>query len=116
MTFLSQHQELVFPLYRLICMVLRLLVNFGIVLESKGCVFQCLLSAVNHIASYVAFVSCYNSNTSLFPYAARVLCMLPHSRSRVVAFLFIAFGMAWCTCCRRSSVYEVRTTGLPEHL
>lgn len=116
MTFLSQHQELVFPLYRLIRMVLRLIVNFGIVLESKGCVFQCLLSAVNHIASYVAFVSCYNNNTSLFPYAARVLCMLPHSHSRVVAFLFIAFVMAWCTCCRRSSVYEVRTAGLPEHL
>lgn len=51
--------------------------NFGIVLESKGCVFQCLLSAVNHIASYVASVSCSNNNTSLFPYVARVSCMLP---------------------------------------
>lgn len=36
---LSQHQELVFPIYQMICMVPRLIVNFGIVLESKGCVF-----------------------------------------------------------------------------
>lgn len=39
MASLSQHQELVFPIYQMICMVPRLIVNFGIVLESKGCVF-----------------------------------------------------------------------------
>lgn len=60
---LSQHQELLFPIYQLICMVPRLIVNFGIVLESKGSVFQCLFSAIDHIDSYVAFVSFYN-NTS----------------------------------------------------
>lgn len=31
MTSLSQHQELVFPIYQMICMVPRLIVNFGIV-------------------------------------------------------------------------------------
>lgn len=42
--------------------------------------------------------------------------MLPHSGSRVVAFLFIASVMAQCMCYRRSSVYEASTAGLPEHL